>query len=242
MFFQTLYHNCLDSDRVDLIFRFDASFIGVELQRLSVMGFRGLQVFVVDDERGVLKAIEETLITIGVEVTCFVSPVLCLERLPYQKCDLLITDLKMPEMDGIELLTNVKRRAPWVPVLVITGYGDISTAVRAVKAGAADLIEKPLDKSTLLRVVKLILHDNDPANTGVSGLLTPVQTKVLKLIIEGNSNRQIADLLNRSVRTIEVHRAHIMGKLGVKNLLELTKRAISLGLISLPLTPKPRKP
>lgn len=191
------------------------------------------QVFVVDDEEGVLKAVEETLNTLDVEVTCFVNPVECLERLLSQKCDLLIADLKMPEMDGMELLANVKSRMPWVPVLVITGYGDIPTAVRAIKGGAEDFIEKPLDKSTLVRMVKSILHDNESNSTTVGSPLTPAQTRVLKLIIEGRSNREIAGLLNRSTRTIEVHRAHVMEKLGVRNMLELIKRAIALGLVDM---------
>ena len=199
------------------------------------------QVFVVDNEVSVLKAIEETLITLDVEVTCFVNPVTCLEQLPSHNCDLLIVDLKMPKMDGIELLTNVKRRIPWLPVLVVTGYGDIPTAVRAIKAGAEDFIEKPLDKGTLLSMVESLLHENEPANTTTGRPLTPTQAKVLKLIIDGNSNREIADLLNRSVRTIEVHRAHVMEKLGVTNMLELIKRAIALELIDIPPTPKPDK-
>ena len=199
------------------------------------------QVAVVDNEVSVLKAIEETLITLDVEVTCFVNPVTCLEQLPSHNCDLLIVDLKMPKMDGIELLTNVKRRIPWVPVLVVTGYGDVPTAVRAIKAGAEDFIEKPLDKDTLLSLVKSILHDNELANTAAGRSLTPTQTKVLKLVIDGSSNREIADLLNRSVRTIEVHRANVMEKLGVTSMLELIKRAIALGLVDMPATPKPDK-
>lgn len=198
------------------------------------MAARKQKIFVVDDEESVLKAVEETLATLGVEVACFVNPVECLQRLQSRKCDLLVADLKMPEMDGIELLTNVKSRTPWVPVLVVTGFGDIPTAVRAVKAGAADFIEKPLDKSTLLGVVELILHDNDSANSAAGRPLTPTQTKVLQLILEGHSNRQVAEMLKRSVRTVEVHRAHVMERLGVKNTLELTKRAIALGLVDLP--------
>lgn len=199
------------------------------------------QVFVVDDEVGVLKAVEETLAALDVEVTCFVNPFTCLERLQLQKCDLLIADLKMPEMDGIELLTNIKRRISCVPVLVVTGYGDIPTAVRAIKAGAEDFIEKPLDKGTLISVVKSILHENEPASTAAGRPLTPTQTKVLKLIIDGNSNKEIANLLNRSVRTIEVHRASLMERLGVTNLLELIKRAIALGLVDMPPIPEPDK-
>jgi len=196
-------------------------------------GFAQQHVFVVDDELKVLEAIGEAIASLGVEVTCFVHPVKCLERLRCERCDLLIADLKMPEMDGIELLTQVKRHAPWVPVLVVTGYGDIPSAVRAIKAGAVDFAEKPLDKKTLLRMVKSILQDSDTANTSVGKPLTAIQAKVLKLIIDGKSNRQIADLLNRSVRTIEVHRAHVMEKLGVRSLLDLVKRAASLGMVDL---------
>lgn len=192
------------------------------------------RVFVVDDEVRVLEAIGETLGTLGVQVACFVHPASCLERLRCQKCDLLITDLKMPEMDGIELLTDVKHHNPWIPVLIVTGYGDVPSAVRAIKAGAEDFIEKPLNKSYLLRMVESILQDSDLAGTPVGKPLTAMQTRVLKLVVNGKSNREIADILNRSVRTIEVHRAHMMEKLGVKSLLDLVKRAAALGLVDLP--------
>lgn len=196
-------------------------------------------VFVVDDEVKVLEVIGETLGSLSVEVTCFVHPARCLERLGSQECDLLIADLRMPEMDGIELLTNVRRITPWVPVLVITGYGDVATAVRAIKAGAADFMEKPLDKGNLLRTVKLLLQENTRTTASVGKPLTAIQTKVLKLVIDGKSNRAIAELLGRSVRTIEVHRAHMMEKLGVSSLLDLVKRAVSLGLVDLPTNQRP---
>lgn len=196
-------------------------------------------IFVVDDEVKVLEVIGETLGTLPVEVTCFVRPIRCLERLGSEECDLLIADLRMPEMDGIELLTNVRRLTPWVPVLVITGYGDVPTAVRAIKAGAVDFMEKPLDKDNLLRTVKSLLRENTFTRTCVGKPLTAIQMKVLKLVIDGKSNREIADLLGRSVRTIEVHRAHMMEKLGVNSLLDLVKRAVSLGLVDLRAKPRP---
>ncbi len=196
-------------------------------------------VFVVDNELKVLEAVGETLGNLGVEVTCFVHPAKCLERLSSQKCDLLIADLKMPEMDGIELVASVKRMAPWVPVLIITGYGDVRTAVSAIKAGAVDFIEKPLDKQNLVRTVKAILQENVLPNASVGKPLTAVEAKILKLVIDGKSNRDIAELLKRSVRTIEVHRAHMMDKLGVNSLLDLVKRAVALGLVDLPANHEP---
>jgi len=190
-------------------------------------------VFIVDDEIKVLEAIAETLGSLGVEVNCFADPAKCLERLRRETCDLLIADLKMPEMDGIELLATVRRQTPWVPVMIVTGYGDVQSAVGAIKAGAADFIEKPLDKKELLRRVKSILQESTIANTSVGEPLTRIQTKVLKLIVDGNNNKQIAEQLGRSVRTIEVHRARLMEKLGVSSLLDLLKRAVSLGLVDL---------
>ncbi len=188
-------------------------------------------IFVVDDEVKVLAAVGESLRSLGAEVTCFVRPDKCLERLRRKKCDLLIADLRMPDMDGIELLTRAKRHAPWLPVVIITGYGDIPSAVRATKAGAVDFVEKPLNRKNLLGIVESVLRESDIADTAVGKPLTAIQARVLRLIIDGKSNRRIASLLNRSVRTVEVHRAHVMKKLGVRSLLDLVKRAVSLGLV-----------
>jgi DNA-binding NarL/FixJ family response regulator len=94
-------------------------------------------------------------------------------------------------------------------------------------------MEKPLDKDNLIRTVKSLLRENTFTRTCVGKPLTAIQMKVLKLVIDGKSNREIAELLGRSVRTIEVHRAHMMEKLGVNSLLDLVKRAVSLGLVDL---------
>jgi len=149
-------------------------------------------------------------------------------------CDLLITDVKMPEMDGIELLIEAKRIIPSLSVLVITGYGDIPMAIRALKAGASDFIEKPLDRQSFLLVVESILKRTTLAEPVVGKLLTRTEMKVLRLILDGKSNKKIARLLHRSVRTIEDHRSHIFHKFGVDNLVDLVKRAAEMGLVDLP--------
>jgi len=113
----------------------------------------------------------------------------------------------MPEMDGMELLAKARRLAPWLPILVITGYGDIPMAVAAIKAGAVDFIEKPLDKKSFLWKVKSILQQSTFDDSYRGKPLTESEMKVLKLIISGNSNKEIAYILHRSVRTIEVHHA-----------------------------------
>ncbi|TKJ36307.1 MAG: hypothetical protein CEE38_12905 [Planctomycetes bacterium B3_Pla] len=196
-------------------------------------------VFILDGELEALQAVGKTLASLGVEITCFVDPGRCLERLRAEKCNLLIAELKLPEMDGIELVINVKRVAPWVPVLILTDYGDVPTAVKAVKAGAEDFIEKPLVEEELLRRVKSILQTNAAPNGYVDKPLTWTENTILRLVIDGRSSREISELLGRSVRTIEVHRANMMEKLGVNNLLDLIKWAVALGLVDVPANQEP---
>ena len=190
-------------------------------------------IFFLDDELQVRDVVRETLEEADITVTCFACPSECLARLRSQKCDLLITDLRMPEKDGLELLADVKRLAPWVPVLMITGYGDVPTAVKAIKGGAVDFIEKPLAKRAFLQKVSSILQESTPADMNAGEPLTRTEMSVLRLIIDGKSNRDIADFLHRSIRTVEVHRAHIMRKLGVDSLIDLVKLGAAMGLVSL---------
>jgi FixJ family two-component response regulator len=190
-------------------------------------------IFFLDDEPTVREVVRETLEDSNFKVSCFESPTECLAQLRSQKCHLLITDLKMPEKDGIELLMDIQHLAPWVPVLMITGYGDIPTAVKAMKAGAADFIEKPLDKKNFVRKIRSILQKNVATHPDLGTSLTRNETKILQLIINGMGNKKIANLLHRSARTIEVHRAHLMHKLGVDNLVDLVKRVASMGLVDL---------
>ena len=191
-------------------------------------------VFVVDDESSVRKVVAKTLERLGVEVTCFARATDCLEQLGQKPCDLLITDVKMPEMDGINLLEKAKRIAPWLPVLVVTGYGDVPLAVKAMRLGAADFIEKPLHKETFLRKVEPMLSHGAFPDPYQGKPLTRTERKVLKLIVSGKSNKEIAHLLGRAVRTVEDHRSHIMRKLRVHNVIELVERAIQMGLAELP--------
>lgn len=191
-------------------------------------------IFFVDDEPKLREVVGETLEELGLKVSCFASATDCLEQLGSKRCDLLITDVKMPEMDGMELLSKARRLAPWLPILVITGYGDIPMAVTAIKAGAVDFIEKPLDKKSFLWKVKSILQQNTFDDSYRGKPLTESEMKVLKLIIDGKSNKEIAHILHRSVRTIEVHRGHLMSKLDVDNVVDLVKRAAMMGLVELP--------
>lgn len=190
-------------------------------------------IFLVDDEPEVLKMVGRTLEQAGYEVRCLSEAPDCLEQLRCQPCDLLITDVKMAEMDGIELLAAAKRIIPLLPVLIITGYGDIPMAVRALKSGASDFIEKPLHREGFLLTVKSILTRIASADPRLNKALTRTETEVLRLILDGKSNKEIAHLRHRSVRTIEAHRSHLMRKLGADNLLDLLKQTAAMGLFKL---------
>lgn len=121
-------------------------------------------IFVLDDEPKVRQVINETLEESNYKVSCFGDPVECLAGLRSKKCDLLITDLKMPEKDGFEVLVDVQHLAPMMPVLLMTGYSDIPTLVKAIRAGFVDFIEKPLSKNDILRKIKGILMNENNTN------------------------------------------------------------------------------
>lgn len=190
-------------------------------------------VFFVDDKPKVRKMVSRTLEQAGLKVSCFANATECLKQLRCRTCDLLITDVKMPEMDGIELLTEVKHIIPSLPVLVITGYGDIPMAVKALKVGASEFIEKPLDRQSFLSAVESVLERNALIHRMVGDVLTKTEMIVLRLILDGKSTKEIARLRHRSVRTIEDHRSRIMRKLGVDNLVDLVKQTAVVRLVEL---------
>ena len=195
------------------------------------------KIFFVDDEPTVRKAVVMTLERLGYNVTCFPDANECLENLQKQNCDLLITDVKMPGMDGIELVQKTKRLKPWLPVLVVTGYGDIPMAIRAVKAGALDFIEKPLKSKTLADIIKATLKQNSFESLLKGKSLTKTEIIILRMILQGKTNREIANTLHRSIRTVEDHRLHIMRKLNVENVVDLVKRAAAMGITKTTKTP-----
>ncbi len=190
-------------------------------------------VYVVDDEPKVRTAVRKTLERADLTVRCFDSADACLACLGGGTCDLLITDVRMPGKDGIELLTEARRLQPWLPMLVVTGFGDVPMAVKALKAGAADFIEKPLDRDTFLEAVQRLLANSAVPKGMLDHALTRMELKVLYGILEGRNNREIADVLHRSARTVEVHRRHLMQKLGASNVVELLRQAARLRLFDL---------
>jgi two-component system response regulator FixJ len=190
---------------------------------------RKCQIFLVDDDRVILQSASLILRKSKYECSCFTDANSCLLKFSPRDCDLLITDIHMPEMDGIELLCKVKKIAPWIPVIIMTSYAEIPKAVQAVKSGAFDFIEKPFEVKKFIEIVELALRQNQFNDPDVGKALTKTEKIILKLILDGKSNKGIAHTLQRAERTIEVHRSHIMRKLNVDNVVDLVKRASLLG-------------
>lgn len=189
-------------------------------------------IFVVDGD----SLVRETLQASGMRVLDFCYPAECLVQMSRKRCDLLITDLETHQTNGLRLLEQVKARAPWIPVLIVTEHGDIPAAVRAIKGGAAGFIEKPFKNAFFIQAVKGILRQSRMAGLDAVRALTPKEVEVFRLIIEGRTNREIAEQTDRHVKTVEAHRARIMQKLGTRNVVDLLRLGAAMGLVLLPTT------
>lgn len=188
------------------------------------------KIFVVDDEPQICHALQLTLSRAGYDVHCFMSVEACLLTLNSTPTDLLITDINMPVQNGIALIKALRDQDNFVPIIAMTGFGDIQTAVAAVKAGAAEFVEKPFDNEAFLELIRNLLQSNPGAEQNSRGNLTEVEKLVLHDVAIGMSNKEIATALNRSVRTIENHRQRIAKKLGTDSMADLVKMALKLGL------------
>jgi len=193
---------------------------------------KSAQVVFVDDEPRVCSTVSKTLERVGMNVRCFRRADDCLAHLAEDRCDLLITDVRMPGMDGLLLLQEVKERFPWLPVLLVTGYGDVPMAVRAMKAGGADFIMKPLERDAFLQAVQSVLERHSGQTALEQCALTRTEMRVLYMVLDGKNNREIATALHRSPRTVEVHRRHVMQKMDATCILELLRRASDMGLLT----------
>jgi len=154
----------------------------------------------------------------------------CLEMLSAKPCDILIVDLEGSEREGLELLTQVRRMAPWVSTLAIVERAAVPLAVKAVKAGACECLEKPVSALRLCEAVEAQLV-RVAAVPRSQRALTHMEIQILQLILAGKTSQDIATHLHRSKRTIDVHRKNIMRKLQVCSLVDLIKRALGMGLV-----------
>lgn len=159
---------------------------------------------------------------------CAVGP--CLEALGTRPCHLLVVSLDGETAEGLQLLGDSKTTVARIPTLALVDHGDISTAVQAIKAGAANCLEKPVEVRQLCAEIQDLLQKMQQDSHHSQPALTPMEATVLRSILEGKTNHETAQTLHRSPRTIEVHRAHLMRKLGVSSMVDLVRVAAMMGL------------
>lgn len=188
-------------------------------------------VHIVDDDEAVRQSLAFLLSSAGLAVRLYDSAPAFLAGLPELKDGCLITDIRMPDMTGIELLHELKAKACSLPAIVITGHGDIALAVEAMKAGAVDFIEKPFDQEAILTAVKAALERGGEGGDTAAiaarlASLSERERQVLEGLIAGHPNKTIAYDLGISPRTVEVYRANLMTKMVARSLSELIRMAI----------------
>jgi FixJ family two-component response regulator len=189
-------------------------------------------VFVVDDDYDVRASIALLLRSVGVEARCFDSAETLLAALDGGSAGCVVTDVRMPGMSGLELQQELARRGLALPLIMITGHADVPMAVAAMKAGALDFLEKPFGDQQLIDRVQAALR-LDAARREERGAeaavrerlagLTPREREVMEHVIAGKPNKIIARELDLSTRTVEIHRARVMEKLGARSLAELVR-------------------
>jgi two-component system, LuxR family, response regulator FixJ len=195
-------------------------------------------VHIVDDDPAVRRALGRLLHSIGITTVMYETAHAVLSAAEKLSSGCMLLDVQMPGMDGLELLARLNALGVSLPVIVVTGHGDVRTAVRAMKAGAVDFIEKPFDEDLLLRAIDAAVAENRPAARDREvasaaekmALLSPRERQVLEAIAVGQPNKLIAHDLGISVRTVEVHRAHMLDRLGVRNVAEAIRIAVMWAL------------
>ncbi len=190
---------------------------------------------VIDDDEAVRHSIEFLLRSANIEVKVYESAVAFLAALPAISSGCVVTDVRMPEMSGIDLLRKLKELQVSLPVIVITGHGDVPLAVEAMKAGAADFLEKPFDDDAILSAIRSALAANrsdgkkSTERAEISERLKSLSQRehqVLECLVAGQPNKIIAHNLGISPRTVEIYRANVMTKMQAKSLSELVRMAL----------------
>jgi FixJ family two-component response regulator len=190
------------------------------------------KIYILDDEPEMVKALGRLLRAKGFETHGFHTVREFRDYEIPEEVACLILDVAMPELDGLELQQCMLRQGNPIPIIFLTGHGDIPMSVRAIKAGATDFLIKPVDAAALLQAVHAALVESDTRLraradaalwSGRVATLTKRQHQVLDLIMEGKLNKQIAAELGTGEQNIKLHRAHIMHKMGVRSLAELAR-------------------
>jgi two-component system response regulator FixJ len=197
-------------------------------------------VYVIDDDSAMRDSLAFLLDSAGFEVKLFENAADFLDARPGLRFGCVISDVRMPGIDGIDLLRRLKANASPLPVIIMTGHGDIPLAVEAIKLGALDFVEKPFEDDRLIRTIEAALqqhHDHlkgDAVSIDIASRvasLSPRERQVMDGLVAGLSNKLIAREHNISPRTIEVYRANVMTKMQANNLSELVRLALRAGIL-----------
>jgi two-component system, LuxR family, response regulator FixJ len=197
-------------------------------------------VHVIDDDEAIRESLTFLLGTIGLEVRTYDSATAFLSALPNVTAGCIVTDVRMPGISGVDLLRRLRELDIGIPVIVITGHGDVQLAVEAMKIGARDFIEKPFDDESLLGAVRAALNDSErqaqrDTERGVLlerlSSLTSREREVLQGLVAGKPNKMVAFDLGISPRTVEIYRANMMTKMGAGSLSDLVRMALLAGVL-----------
>lgn len=196
-------------------------------------------IYLVDDEPGMLKALSRLLGAAGFAVTGFLSASDFLANFPQNAIGCLVLDVAMPGLDGMELQQRLNESGNPLPIIFLTGHGDIPMSVRAIKSGAVDFLTKPVHDEKLLAAVRMAMKLSEARaaeKAASAGLreqldrLTPRELDVMRQVITGKLNKQIAADLGTSEQNIKIHRMRMMEKMGAESVVELARLAERLGV------------
>ena len=194
-------------------------------------------IYIVDDDDSMRQAVALLLRTVGYNPIVFARPADFLAKFDPNVHGVLVLDIRMPEMSGLEVQQQLNRTAALLPVIFITGHGDIPMAVQAMKDGAFDFLTKPFRDQDLLDRINGALKQDAENRAAIeqhadlrqrAKSLTPREREVLELIVEGKANKVVAIDLGLSERTVEIHRANVMEKMGARSVAHLVKMYLTL--------------
>lgn len=192
-------------------------------------------IHVVEDDPSVLSSLAILLRTWGYSVACYSDAESFLASALESPADCILLDVKLPEMDGLGLLSELRQRGVLAPIILLTGYGDVEMAVSALKNGAHDFLEKPFDGEDLVNRIGAAINERpawtpDRHYVEIFRALTPRETQVMEQIVAGYSNKVIAHRLGVSPKTVEVHRGRVMKKTGARSLSDLVRMSVRAGI------------